>query len=203
MHSFSQHQCIQQTYPLIDILLSDELGFPSSSSIEKQVSKNEIAPTTESEDVAPLQNKISPSPIAVEKQSTPPLSQKADGCSMEGAVTVTDLNCLPHFAVVKNKGFITVSPTAASSNHYLYEPVSISQNERSKLSRTLFIETMNVPYLTAECSLVLQEAQQLNMWDQAVAELYAQVLTITHCPIGDDSLQGLRKYMLTVHGIAC
>jgi hypothetical protein len=30
-------------------------------------------------------------------------------------------------------------------------------------------------------------------WDQAIAELYSQVLTITHCPIGDDSVQGLRS----------
>jgi hypothetical protein len=65
------------------------------------------------------------------------------------------------------------------------------------------MEIINVPYLTEECSLVLQQAQQLNMWDQAVAEIFAQVLTIMHCPLRDDSLQGLRKYMLTVHGIAC
>jgi hypothetical protein len=106
-------------------------------------------------------------------------------------------------STVRNQRFITVSPMVAVQNHSSYKPIKICQNERSKFSRILLIETMSIPYLTAECSLVLQEAQQLNLWDQAVAELLSQVLTITHCHCGDDSLQGLRDHILSVYGVAC
>lgn len=137
-----------------------------------------------------------------------PLKTEAtDAAEGRTKTAITDLcnlrRSLFDASTVRNQRFITVSPMVAVQNHSSYKPVKISQYERSKFSRILLVETMSIPNLTAECSLVLQEAQQLNLWDQAVAELLAQVLTITHCYCGDDSLQGLRDYMLTVYGVAC
>jgi hypothetical protein len=191
----------------VDILLSDEMGYPSLPPLEEPSSKNSLVSTTEREEALPVEMKDSLHLgvlVPVDKE-TIPASQKVEGYVMEKIST--DLNylrrCFFNTSVVRNQRFIIVSSTLTTKNDCLYQPVSISRKERSKLSRKLFIETINIPNLTAECSQVLQEARQLTLWDQAIAELYAQVLTITHCPIGDDSLQGLREYMLTVHGIAC
>jgi len=105
--------------------------------------------------------------------------------------------------VLRKKRTIAVSPTILSKHAFVYAAVPVSKSERSRLSLELFAQALKVPFLTDECALVLQEAQELNLWDQAVAELYAQVLTIIYCPLGDDILGGLEKFMLSRHNIAC
>jgi len=105
--------------------------------------------------------------------------------------------------ILRKKRLIAVSPAIPSKHAFVYAAVPVSKIERSRLSLELFCKTSKVPFLTDECALVLQEAQELNLWDQAVAELYAQVLTIIYCPIGDKKLQGLQNFMLSRHNIAC
>jgi hypothetical protein len=191
---------ISQTYPFIDVLLSDEMESiaPSSINAIMQTSVN-VGAYLESKPLSTQHLKSVENPIAnsatMTAESRVVKSEEAD----LGKLRRTFYNA----SHVRNQRFIAVGKTAETNSHCFYERISVSQDERSKLSRKLFMETINVPYLTEECSLVLQQAQQLNMWDQAIAEIFAQVLTITHCHCGDDSLQGLRKYMLTVHGIAC
>ena len=56
--------------------------------------------------------------------------------------------------------------------------------------------------MTDECAVVLREARQKRKWDLAIAELMAQVLIVVHCQDGDNTLEGLRRYLLTL-GIVC
>jgi hypothetical protein len=175
---------MQQTYPFVDILLSDEMGSLSDPSI-LQTSANEGA----------LLEHKTLSTKAFKSVGSQTTHDEADLGELR--------RMLYNTSHVRKQRILAVGKTAEFNSPCFYEHISVSPNERSMLSRKLFMEAINVPYLTEECSLVLQQAQQVNMWDHAVAEIFAQVLTITHCPLGDDSLQGLRKYMLTVHGIAC
>jgi hypothetical protein len=191
---------MQQTYPFVDVFLSDEMdsiALPSTNAIMQTSAKEgallEHRPSS-TKHLKSVENPIS-NPATMTAESRTVESEEADLGKLR--------RILYNTSHVRNQRFIAVGKTAESNSHCFYERISVSQNERSKLSRKLFMETINVPYLTEECSLVLQQAQQLNMWDQAVAEIFAQVLTITNCLLGDDSLQGLRKYMLAVHGIAC
>ena len=147
-------------------------------------------------------------PVFIEERQKVSASQPISKQSMDGSPTMsqdtTKLHCelFIKTVVLEPEQFRTVPPTPTSIYAYTYAPVPVLPSVRHRLSRELFKETEQIPYLTDECALVLRQAQEQNMWDQALAELYAQVLTIIHCPVGDNSLQGLSKYLLS-HGIAC
>jgi hypothetical protein len=92
---------------------------------------------------------------------------------------------------------LKVSPVA-----YRYAYVPVVKSQRVKLSDDLFAISEQTPNLTKECAEILDEAQEMSMWDQAAAELFAQVLAIVHCPVGDHRLDGLSKHLHGL-GVAC
>jgi len=115
-----------------------------------------------------------------------------------------------------------------NNNIYTYLPLPLPYTQRKKLSDTLFSLSKEIPQLTDECAMVLREAREYDMWDQAVAELMAQIVVIVHCSndnVNDNNtmstsrnssknvvevnnkreenrLIGLKKYLLIL-GIAC
>mmetsp|Transcript_28807 Transcript_28807/g.63433 ORF Transcript_28807/g.63433 Transcript_28807/m.63433 type:complete len:1583 (+) Transcript_28807:356-5104(+) len=92
---------------------------------------------------------------------------------------------------------------APEDTPYHYAAVPLPYGQRKRLSDKLFGVSKEVPNLTDECAHVLREARKKDMWDTAVAELYAQVLVAMACPSQDERLDGLRWHLLTEHGIAC
>lgn len=93
-------------------------------------------------------------------------------------------------------------PLSRSFEAYRYPCLPLPYAQRKRLSDNLFSLSNEVPRLTDECAKVLREAREKDMWDQAVAELMTQVITVIHCRDGDHTFEGLRTYLLTL-GIAC
>lgn len=84
---------------------------------------------------------------------------------------------------------------------FVYPSVPLPYLQRSSLSDSLFNLCKERFGLVEEASHVLDDAKISDEWDLAVAELIAQVLLILYCPSGDRTVEGLRKYLLTM-GIA-
>lgn len=110
---------------------------------------------------------------------------------------------------LKQEQYRIVTPTksittgkSSDSGNFTYPALPLPYAQRKRLSDNLFSLSKEVPHLTDECAVVLREAREYDMWDQAVAELITQVITVIHCPDGDYRLNGLRQYLLTL-GIAC
>ena len=97
---------------------------------------------------------------------------------------------------------VTPSKAAMSREAYTYAALPLPYAQRKRLSDNLFSLSQKVPQLTKECSAVLREAREKDMWDLAVAELMTQVVVVIHCHDGDARFDGLRKYLLTL-GVAC
>lgn len=85
---------------------------------------------------------------------------------------------------------------------FTYPSLPLTYSQRKRLSDSLFAMSKEVPGLTDECAVVLREGRQKQKWDLAVAELLTQVVITVHCRDGDNTLEGLRQYLLTL-GIAC
>ena len=97
--------------------------------------------------------------------------------------------------------------TSSSDNNndepYTYPSLPLPYSQRKRLSDNLFALSKEVPQLTDECAVVLREARERDMWDQAVAELMVQVVTVIYCHAEDDRrMVGIRQYLLAL-GIAC
>jgi len=84
------------------------------------------------------------------------------------------------------------------SGSYHYPPVPLTFLERKRLSDTLFYFSKDIPSMTSDCAAVLREARERDNWDQAVAELLAQVVVGLYCGEGDCQLDGLQQYLLTL-----
>ena len=105
---------------------------------------------------------------------------------------------------LKPEQFKMVTPSKSSNapDAYTYPALPLPYAQRKRLSDNLFSLSQKVPQLTKECSAVLREAREKDMWDLAVAELMTQVVVVIHCHDGDSRFDGLRQYLLTL-GIAC
>eukprot|EP00957_Ditylum_brightwellii_P135897 10365647-Ditylum_brightwellii.AAC.1 len=106
---------------------------------------------------------------------------------------------------LKPEQYRIVTPSSAGSMEptaYTYPALPLPYAQRKRLSDNLFAMSKEIPQLTDECALVLREAREKDMWDVAVAQLMTQVVVVVHCPEGDNRLDGLRQYLLTL-GIAC
>ncbi|CAB9502028.1 expressed unknown protein [Seminavis robusta] len=105
---------------------------------------------------------------------------------------------------LKQEQFRMITPSKAATSHdaYTYPALPLPYAQRKRLSDNLFSLSQKVPQLTKECSAVLREAREKDMWDLAVAELMTQVVVVIHCHEGDSRFDGLRQYLLTL-GIAC
>jgi hypothetical protein len=105
---------------------------------------------------------------------------------------------------LKEEQFRMVTPSKASTapDAYVYPALPLPYAQRKRLSDNLFSLSQKVPQLTKECSAVLREAREKDMWDLAVAELMTQVVVVIHCHDGDSRFDGLRQYLLTL-GVAC
>jgi hypothetical protein len=97
---------------------------------------------------------------------------------------------------------VTPSKTSTAPDAYVYPALPLPYAQRKRLSDNLFSLSQKVPQLTKECSAVLREAREKDMWDLAVAELMTQVVVVIHCHDGDSRFEGLRQYLLTL-GVAC
>jgi hypothetical protein len=96
----------------------------------------------------------------------------------------------------------TVSEETSSYGSYNYTELPLTFIQRRCMSDSLYNLLKGNRGLLDEVSNVLNEAQQSQFWDVAVAELMAQVLVLKHCPIGDKTLEGLRRCLLEF-GISC
>jgi hypothetical protein len=105
---------------------------------------------------------------------------------------------------LKPEQFRMVTPSKASTapDAYVYPALPLPYAQRKRLSDNLFSLSQKIPQLTKECSAVLRDAREKDMWDLAVAELMTQVVVIIHCHDGDSRFEGLRQYLLTL-GVAC
>lgn len=104
---------------------------------------------------------------------------------------------------LRSEQFKTITPSKNKSpDAYKYPALPLPYAQRKRLSDNLFSLSQKVPQLTKECSAVLREAREKDMWDLAVAELMTQVVVVIHCHDGDSRFEGLRHYLLTL-GIAC
>ena len=103
---------------------------------------------------------------------------------------------------LKPEQFRTLSVSKNESpDAYTYPALPLPYAQRKRLSDNLFSLSQKIPQLTKECSSVLREAREKDMWDLAVAELMTQVIVVIHCHDGDSRFEGLRQYLLTL-GIA-
>ena len=118
-----------------------------------------------------------------------------------------DLSAHPLFIEsmeIRPELFRTVTPPKRHTPRgaYTYPSLPLPYAQRKRLSDSLFAMSKEVPGLTDECAVVLREARQKGKWDLCVAELMTQVVITVHCRDGDNTLEGLRQYLLTL-GIAC
>jgi len=119
----------------------------------------------------------------------------------------TDLSAHPLFIEsmeIRPELLRTVTPPKRNTPRgaYTYPSLPLPYAQRKRLSDSLFAMSKEVPGLTDECAVVLREARQKGKWDLCVAELMTQVVITVHCRDGDNTLEGLRQYLLTL-GIAC
>jgi len=102
---------------------------------------------------------------------------------------------------IKPEQYRIVTPT--NSGAYSYASLPLPYAQRKRLSDNLFALSKEIPQLTDECAVVLREARERDMWDQAVAELMTQVVVVAQCRTDRDRrLGGLRSYLLGL-GISC
>jgi len=93
--------------------------------------------------------------------------------------------------------------TLPTDGDYTYPVVPLTFGQRKSTSDALLSISKSVPGLTQACALILKDARKKACWDQAVAELMAQVLCILKCSFSKDySLEGLKRYLLEF-GILC
>ncbi|KAK1742696.1 hypothetical protein QTG54_006293 [Skeletonema marinoi] len=103
---------------------------------------------------------------------------------------------------ITNDQYLNVT-TLPSDRDYTYPAVPLTFGQRKSMSDALLSISKSVPELTQACALILKDARKKNQWDQAVAELMAQVLCILKCSSSKDySLEGLKRYLLEF-GISC
>jgi len=105
---------------------------------------------------------------------------------------------------IQTEQFRVVTPSANTSevSRYKYPTLPLTYGQRKKMSDSLFNLSKEVQGLTDECADVLRDARETDSWDLAVAELITQIIVVIHCPRGDNTLQGLQRYLLTL-GISC
>ena len=97
---------------------------------------------------------------------------------------------------------VSANQSFSQQGSYSYPPIPLTYLQRQSMSDSLFNLSKTRFGLMDECSKVLEEAQRMDSWDQAVAELITQVAVVLHCTNGDHRLEGLRQYLLT-YGISC
>ncbi len=96
---------------------------------------------------------------------------------------------------ITNDQYLNVNSIPAGD--YTYPAVPLTFGQRKSMSDALLSISKSVPELTRACALILKDARKKNQWDQAVAELMAQVLCILKCSSSKDySLEGLKRYLM-------
>jgi hypothetical protein len=106
---------------------------------------------------------------------------------------------------LQSEQFRTVTPSksiAENPDAFTYPALPLPYAQRKRLSDNLFSLSKEIPQLTDECAAVLREARERDLWDLAVAELMTQVVVVVHCHEGDNSFEGLSRYLLTL-GFTC
>ena len=93
---------------------------------------------------------------------------------------------------------VSVNQSYPVYGSYTYPSLPLTHSQRTCMSDSLFNLSKARFGLVDECSKILKEAQRTDLWDLAVAELLTQVLVVLHCPMGDNNLEGLRKYLLSL-----
>lgn len=88
------------------------------------------------------------------------------------------------------------------NDSFSYPSLPLPYAQRKRLSDNLFSLSKKVPHLTDECALVLREAREDDMWDEAVADLITQVIVVLKCKRDDLRLDGLSQYLLHL-GFSC
>lgn len=103
---------------------------------------------------------------------------------------------------ITNDQYLNVN-SKPTDRDYSYPAVPLTFGQRKSMSDALLSMSKPIPELTRACALILKDARKKNQWDQALAELMAQVLCILKCSSSKDySLEGLRRY-LTGFAISC
>mmetsp|Transcript_10654 Transcript_10654/g.13484 ORF Transcript_10654/g.13484 Transcript_10654/m.13484 type:complete len:716 (+) Transcript_10654:229-2376(+) len=103
---------------------------------------------------------------------------------------------------IKPQQYRMVSTDSSKSDtSYVYPTIPLTYGQRTCMSDSLFNLTKERSGLTDACAEILRDVKETT-WDLAVAELMTQTLVILHCPIGDRTLNGLRRYLLSM-GISC
>jgi len=191
-------------YPVINAYKTDEIGelAPRLSDMNNFVSggyKPPIEPEPKKEEdsvKSDASGQNVPDPAKNSKFTTSNPLTKRPKVVVDCSSAITTIDILP-------QQFKNVTPVLKMSPvAYRYAAVPVVNCRRAKLSHDLFRISEQVPNLTKECALILDEAHEMNLWDQAIAELFAQVLAIIHCPVGDHKLDGLSAHMKSL-GIAC
>jgi hypothetical protein len=134
--------------------------------------------------------------------SEPPQSHQKGIGEEEGSHNQsTDLIFQPSMEITHDQ-YLSVE-SSPTDRDYTYPAVPLTFGQRKSMSDALLSISKAAPELTRACALILKDARKKNQWDQAVAELMAQVLCILECSSSKDySLEGLKRYLLDF-GISC
>ncbi len=104
---------------------------------------------------------------------------------------------------IKPEQYRTVSSRPETNhNAFEYPAMPLTFRQRKSASDSLFEFCQEITGLTEECSSVLHQARKTDLWDLAIAELIVQTLVMLYCPSNDYTLEGLKRYLLTM-GISC
>lgn len=195
-------------YPAVNAYTADEPGLLTCALSEMNnfitSSSNGICGLT-TEEVGSEFNKV-PSQIQVtsSKFVKPHLRKTIIGSDPSKAEEENhDLVFQPSMEIT-NDQYLNVN-SIPTDRDYTYPAVPLTFGQRKSMSDALLSMSKPIPELTRACALILKDARnrKKNQWDQAVAELMAQVLCILKCSSSKDySLEGLKRY-LTEFAISC
>ena len=108
--------------------------------------------------------------------------------------------------VLRPEHYRAVTPRSAKDKNdldgYHYPHVSLTFQERKRLSDTLFFLSKEMPNVAVHVASLLRVSREKDEWDLSVAELLTQVVVGLFCMEGDHRLDGLRDYLLRL-GVSC
>ena len=106
--------------------------------------------------------------------------------------------------VLNREFYRAITPRTKSReyNEYNFPHVSLTFQERKRLSDTLFFLSKEMPNMAVHVANLLRISREKDEWDLSVAELLTQVVVALFCNEKDHRLDGLRDYLIRL-GVAC
>ena len=105
--------------------------------------------------------------------------------------------------VLNRESYRAITKKSSSPDEYRFPHVSLTFQERKRLSDTLFFLSKAMPARYPQhVANLLRISREKDEWDLSVAELLTQVVVALFCNEKDHRLDGLRDYLIRL-GVAC